>query len=235
MHSDAIKKGPDHAAARAMLRATGLSAEDIQKPEGGCNLRCTRKCSWSVAQAICDTAAAAAEGTAAEHAEELQSAEWFFLDAMVGQLYEFNNAVHPWLEGKATWVQTLSLSSEKLVSKFAFKWVNLYELLRHERDAVGRAGAHGVRRVSVEVRRESDASRGRGDRALPPPRPHRLANALSPLSLLSPSPKYPLLSACSALPSSPPPSFSPLGLLFLLSHLSLLSLSLLPSFSYTSK
>ncbi len=32
MHSDAIKKGPDHAAARAMLRATGLSGEDIRKP-----------------------------------------------------------------------------------------------------------------------------------------------------------------------------------------------------------
>jgi len=32
MHSDAIKKGPDHAAARAMLRATGLSADDINKP-----------------------------------------------------------------------------------------------------------------------------------------------------------------------------------------------------------
>ena len=32
MHSDAIKTGPDHAAARAMLRATGLSGEDIRKP-----------------------------------------------------------------------------------------------------------------------------------------------------------------------------------------------------------
>ncbi len=32
MHSDAIKTGPDHAAARAMLRATGLTAEDIRKP-----------------------------------------------------------------------------------------------------------------------------------------------------------------------------------------------------------
>jgi len=32
MHSDAIKKGPDHAAARAMLRATGLTADDIRKP-----------------------------------------------------------------------------------------------------------------------------------------------------------------------------------------------------------
>ncbi len=32
MHSDAIKSGPDHAAARAMLRATGLSAQDIKKP-----------------------------------------------------------------------------------------------------------------------------------------------------------------------------------------------------------
>ncbi|MFA5591609.1 MAG: dihydroxy-acid dehydratase [Lysobacteraceae bacterium] len=32
MHSDAIKTGPDHAAARAMLRATGLTAEDIKKP-----------------------------------------------------------------------------------------------------------------------------------------------------------------------------------------------------------
>ena len=32
MHSDAIKTGPDHAAARAMLRATGLSASDIKKP-----------------------------------------------------------------------------------------------------------------------------------------------------------------------------------------------------------
>lgn len=32
MHSDAIKTGPDHAAARAMLRATGLSAEAIKKP-----------------------------------------------------------------------------------------------------------------------------------------------------------------------------------------------------------
>ena len=29
MHSDAIKTGPDHAAARAMLRATGLTAQDI--------------------------------------------------------------------------------------------------------------------------------------------------------------------------------------------------------------
>ncbi len=32
MHSDAIKTGPDHAAARAMLRATGLTADDIRKP-----------------------------------------------------------------------------------------------------------------------------------------------------------------------------------------------------------
>ena len=32
MHSDAIKSGPDHAAARAMLRATGLTAQDIKKP-----------------------------------------------------------------------------------------------------------------------------------------------------------------------------------------------------------
>ena len=32
MHSDAIKTGPDHAAARAMLRGTGLSPEDIRKP-----------------------------------------------------------------------------------------------------------------------------------------------------------------------------------------------------------
>lgn len=32
MHSDAIKTGPDHAAARAMLRATGLSSSDIKKP-----------------------------------------------------------------------------------------------------------------------------------------------------------------------------------------------------------
>lgn len=32
MHSDAIKSGPDHAAARAMLRATGLTADDIRKP-----------------------------------------------------------------------------------------------------------------------------------------------------------------------------------------------------------
>ena len=32
MHSDAIKTGPDHAAARAMLRATGLSPEAIRKP-----------------------------------------------------------------------------------------------------------------------------------------------------------------------------------------------------------
>ena len=32
MRSDAIKTGPDHAAARAMLRATGLSAEAIKKP-----------------------------------------------------------------------------------------------------------------------------------------------------------------------------------------------------------
>lgn len=32
MHSDAIKTGPDHAAARAMLRGTGRTPEDIRKP-----------------------------------------------------------------------------------------------------------------------------------------------------------------------------------------------------------
>ena len=32
MHSDAIKTGPDHAAARAMLRGTGRTPQDIRKP-----------------------------------------------------------------------------------------------------------------------------------------------------------------------------------------------------------
>ena len=71
---DRLRKLARKKASQRMCCYCGVP-DDIKETDEGCNLQCS--CSWSVAEAIWDR-----YGTCDEKPDDIQSAEWFFLDAI---------------------------------------------------------------------------------------------------------------------------------------------------------